>query len=171
MFVVGFLLTDIVRNIFILSNLRWNHVKCFVEKRLDLEYFASGEDLPGFNTLSADDKAMLKAELKTIKQPKRKADGSSSSKDEPDAKKSKPDEEAMKKQNKKMFYYRDLLQKSLSKNELQDLLEANGQAPAVGVDRSLDRLADIMTFGALKPCPECKNGQFVYRFVGGFFSN
>ena len=147
--------------IFLLS--RWHHVKCFVENRLDLEFFASGEDLPGVNTLSADDKAMLKTELKSIKQPKRKADQTSTSKDEPDAKKAKPDEEAMKKQNKKMFYYRDLLQKSLSKNELQDLLEANGQAPAVGVDRTLDRLADIMTFGALKQCPECKNGQFVYR--------
>ena len=55
------------------------------------------------------------------------------------------------------------LQKSLNKNELQDLLEANGQAPAVGLERTLDRLADIMTFGALVACPECKNGQLVFR--------
>jgi len=77
-----------------------------------MEYFASGEDLPGFNTLSADDKAMLKSELKAVKAPKRKTDDNASSKDEPSAKKPKVDEEAMKKQNKKMFYYRDLLQVS-----------------------------------------------------------
>ena len=131
-----------------------------MEKRADLEYFASGEELSGFNTLSADDKAMLKSELKATKAPKRKQEEASA--DEPDSKKTKQDEEELKKQNKKMFYYRDLLQKSLNKAELQDLLEANGQAPATGVERSLDRLADIMTFGALVPCNECKTGQLVF---------
>ena len=103
---------------------------------------------------------MLKSELKAITAPKRKLEETSA--DEPDSKKSKKDEEELKKQNKKMFYYRDLLQKSLNNNELKDLLEANGQAPAVGVERSLDRLADIMTFGALVPCKDCKNGQLVF---------
>ena len=32
----------------------------------------------------------------------------------------------------------------------------------------LDRLADIMTFGALKPCEECKNGQFAFRSGVGY---
>jgi hypothetical protein len=105
---------------------RWHHVKCFVEKRADLEYFASGEDLAGFHTLSPDDKVMLRAELKATKAPKRKTEDP---KDVPDAKKSKQDEEALKKQNKKMFYYRDLLEKALTKAELQDLLEANDQVP------------------------------------------
>ena len=38
----------------------------------------------------------------------------------------------MKKQNKKMFYYRDLLQKNLKKKELENLLEFNNQEIPVG---------------------------------------
>ena len=40
----------------------------------------------------------------------------------------------MKKQNKKMYYYRDQLQRQLKKTELQDLLESNGQEICPGVD-------------------------------------
>ena len=32
----------------------------------------------------------------------------------------------------------------------------------------LDRLGDIMTFGALEPCQECQNGQLVYRSGIGY---
>ena len=32
----------------------------------------------------------------------------------------------------------------------------------------LDRLGDIMTFGALEPCTECDNGQLVYRSGVGY---
>lgn len=32
----------------------------------------------------------------------------------------------------------------------------------------LDRLSDVMTFGALEPCPECKEGQLVYRSGVGY---
>lgn len=74
----------------------------------------------------------------------------------------------MKKQNKKMFYYRDQLQRQLKKNELQDLLESNGQEVCSGVDSMLDRLSDVLTFGALEPCPECKSGQLVYRSGVGY---
>ena len=42
--------------------------------------------------------------------------------------------EDMKKQNKKMFYYRDQLERQLKKTELQDLLESNGQEICPGVD-------------------------------------
>jgi len=80
-----------------------------VEKREELEFFASGEELAGFNTLSADDKEMLRSELKTIAQKKRKAEEAARV-DEPDTKKSKVDEKEIKQQNIKMFYYRDLLQ-------------------------------------------------------------
>ena len=42
------------------------------------------------------------------------------------------DKEEMKKQNKKMFYYRDLLQKGLKKKDLEGLLEYNNQEIPVG---------------------------------------
>jgi hypothetical protein len=91
-----------------------------VEKREELEFFASGEELSGFNTFSADDKEMLRSELKPIAQKKRKAEEAARV-DEPDTKKSKVDEKEIKQQNIKMFYYRDLLQvpkKIISKFEL-----------------------------------------------------
>ena len=63
-------------------------------------------------------------------------------KDEPDSKKAKLDvkedpeasaqKEEMKKQNKKMFYYRDLLKKHCKKQELYSLLEHNKQEIPVG---------------------------------------
>ena len=112
--------------------------------------------------------------------------------DEPDSKKMKkedPEEaaekEKMKKQNKQMFYYRDLLSKHLKKQDLYNLLEHNKQEIPTGEvstwhlaggvlsaltpvslsqDRALDRLSDVMTFGALEPCKECPSGgQFVYQ--------
>ena len=60
---------------------------------------------------------------------KRKLEKSS---DEPDAKKVKTENdpketEMIKKQMKKIYYYRDLLERNLKKNELQDLLEYNDQ--------------------------------------------
>lgn len=42
----------------------WHHVDCFVKKRVELEFFESGDVLPGYNTLSVDDKKMLKGKLK-----------------------------------------------------------------------------------------------------------
>ena len=90
--------------------------------------------------------------------------------DEPDAKKIKVEDdskekEAIKKQMKKIFYYRDLLERNLKKGELKDLLEANGQDVPAGVEPMLDRLSDCMTFGALERCKECQSpgGQLVFR--------
>ncbi len=60
-----------------------------------------------------------------------KADG------EPDAKKSKMDDatkEKLKKQMKKMYYYRDMLEK-LDKKELVELLEYNDQEVPTGNDK------------------------------------
>ena len=37
----------------------WHHVKCFIEKREELEMFESIETVSGFETLSAEDKATL----------------------------------------------------------------------------------------------------------------
>lgn len=71
---------------------------------------------------------MLKSELTKLKR-KSEANGT----DEPDAKKIKveskpdPEKETMKKQNKKMFYYRDLLKKNCKKKEMESLLEHNHQ--------------------------------------------
>ena len=67
-----------------------------------------------------------------------------------------------------MFYYRDLLSKNLKRQELYSLLEHNKQEVPTGEDRALDRLSDIMTFGALEPCQECGGGQLVYQSGVGY---
>jgi len=74
----------------------------------------------------------------------------------------------MKKQSQKIYYYRDNLERALKKTELQDLLSFNNQDIPQGNDRMLDRLSDVMTFGNLLPCPECKEGQLVYRSGSGY---
>ena len=112
------------------------------------------------------------------KLPKVKRKIEANGKDEPDSKKMKidkedPEEKAikeeMKKQNKKMFYYRDLLSKHLKKQDLYNLLEHNKQEIPSGEEKALDRLSDIMTFGALEPCKECPSGgQLVYQSGVGY---
>ena len=47
------------------------------------------------------------------------------------------DKEEMKKQNKKMYYYRDLMQKQLKKKELEALLEHNKQEIPIGQVRRM----------------------------------
>lgn len=69
-------------------------------------------------------------------------------------------------QNKIMYKYRDQLEKNLTKQELIELLQSNDQDVPSGKERILDRLADIMTFGALLPCKECKHGQLVFDKFG-----
>merc|ERR1712223_394433 len=151
---------------------RWHHIDCFTKQREDLEYFDSGEKMGGFMTLSADDQNSIKSKLPQLK---RKIpienDGRSSKKvkqNEEENTKLNQQKEDMKKQNKKMFYYRDQLERQLKKTELQDLLESNGQEICPGVDSMLDRLGDIMTFGAIEPCQECESGQLVYRSGVGY---
>ncbi len=46
---------------------RWHHVKCFAEKREELEFFDAGENLAGFKTLSKDHQQLVKDELKPLK--------------------------------------------------------------------------------------------------------
>jgi len=152
---------------------RWYHLKCFADNREQLMFFCSGSKLAGLNTLSQEDQDKVTSQLPKVK---RKVEDVGT--DEPDSKKAKmevkedpaekAEKEEMKKQNKKMFYYRDLLKKHLKKAELYSLLEHNKQEIPTGEDRALDRLCDIMTFGALEPCMECNGGQLVYQSGVGY---
>ncbi len=94
---------------------KWHHIACFVKNRDDLEYFDGGDAMAGFMTLSPDDQTMVKS---AIKPSKRKIEHVKSE-DEPDGKKMKVEDEAnkeaIKKQVKKIFYYRDLLERNLTK--------------------------------------------------------
>ncbi|KAK4317648.1 hypothetical protein Pmani_011270 [Petrolisthes manimaculis] len=142
----------------------WHHVECFCKNRTELEFFLAADALPGFNTLSADDKKMLKAKLKKI-EVKRKAE------DEPDSAANKKikleDEKKLCKQNKIMFQHREALS-ILKRKELTYILECNEQYIPSGDSRMLDIIVDIMTFGALESCEVCHSNGLCYVYGQGY---
>ncbi|GLH03003.1 Poly [ADP-ribose] polymerase [Gryllus bimaculatus] len=146
----------------------WHHVDCFSKLRATLEYWESGSALPGFKTLTKDDQKMVESKLPKIQPIKKEETDEADGPSEPKKAKEDPDVEKRKKQNKLMFKFRDNLKKHLSKKELSLLLEHNNQEIPSGEERMLDRLSDIMTFGALQPCEQCKDGQFTFRSGVGY---
>ncbi|KAF5305635.1 hypothetical protein FQR65_LT07716 [Abscondita terminalis] len=135
----------------------WHHVSCFAKLRSELGYFESANALPGFKALNKDDQKSVLTELPAIKQeeiPEKKAkiedvvDGVDEAL-----------EKKLKEQTKLIYKYRDNL-KELHKKELTHLLEVNDQEVPSGVESILDALSDVMAFGALQSCTECKMGQF-----------
>lgn len=144
----------------------WHHVKCFAEERSALLFFAGGESLPGFNSLKKDDQAMVKNEIKPFKSdevPVKKL--KEEPKDAAELKEEKDKQKKMEKQNKLFHKYREALSE-LTKRDLEELLQKNSQKIPSGKNETLDRVADMMAFGALKPCPECKQGQLVLDTFG-----
>ncbi|XP_018335477.1 poly [ADP-ribose] polymerase [Agrilus planipennis] len=139
----------------------WHHLTCFAKLRSELQYFEGADKLPGFKTLNKEDQTVAKKEIPPIKQ-----------EDEPDAKKVKKEEDTvdnsnekeMKEQNKILYKFRDNLS-ALSKQELIDILDENDQEVPAGLDVILDRVSDLMTFGALLPCEKCK-GQLIFHKYG-----
>ncbi|KAK7863506.1 hypothetical protein R5R35_009060 [Gryllus longicercus] len=146
----------------------WHHVDCFSKLRATLEYWESGSALPGFKTLTKDDQKMVESKLPKIQPIKKEETDEADGPSEPKKAKEDPDAEKRKKQNKLMFKFRDNLKKHLNKKELSLLLEHNNQEIPSGEERMLDRLSDIMTFGALQPCEQCKGGQFTFRSGAGY---
>lgn len=147
----------------------WHHVDCFAEIRNDLGWFAGGQEIPGYKSLSKDEQDVVKKALPVIK-----------SQDVPDAKKpklekkdpeelkiDKENESLCKKQMETFFKFRDSVKKQMSRPQMQDLLEDNHQEPVVGdSEKLLDQVADLLTFGALRRCEVCKEGQFLFNNSG-----
>ncbi|XP_044593172.1 poly [ADP-ribose] polymerase [Cotesia glomerata] len=137
---------------------RWHHLECFSKIRNELEFFSSGNNLPGFKTLKKEDQALIKKTLPAIKES-----------EAPPVKKLKSEpvdtaeDEAMKKQNKKLFDTIDNL-KSVKKADMIAVLQQNNQFVPDGESRLRDSLADLLVFGSLPPCDKC-SGQF--RFKSG----
>ncbi len=90
------------------------------------------------------------------------------------SKKAKQEEETsaeinqLKEQMDTIYEYRDAL-KEKKKYELTPILRKNKQGDVLRLDPTLvlDHVADIMTFGSLKPCPKC-NGQFIFKSGIGY---
>ncbi|XP_059610160.1 poly [ADP-ribose] polymerase [Phlebotomus argentipes] len=143
----------------------WHHVECFVQCRQDVGYFTSGDQLPGYNALSKEDKNAVKKALPAVNE----ADlpvaikKVKTEKEEPEDKALK---KTMKKQNDKFFdLHRLLEERELKKNHLIDILEANKQDVPEGLDAVKNLVCDILVFGALKRCKEC-GGQLMFNDNG-----
>ncbi|CAH2075136.1 unnamed protein product, partial [Iphiclides podalirius] len=139
----------------------WHHLKCFAEKKVDLNFLGGGEELPGFKSLKKEDQTTVKQEIKKsegdevpIKKIKKEP------KDEADLKEEKELKKRLAEQSKLYDKSRNALSQ-LTKTELHELLETNNQDVLTGRDECLNHLADCMAFGVPQPCPECKQGQLV----------
>ncbi|KAG7202334.1 hypothetical protein KM043_018664 [Ampulex compressa] len=141
---------------------RWHHLECFAKLRATLEFYESGDLLPGAKDLSKDDQKTVKTTL-----PKINAEDAPPAvkkvKDEPE---DAAEEKQMKKQNEEIFSVRDVLS-GLKKDDLTTLLYSNDIQIPEGMSAILDCLSDAICFGALKPCPKCK-GQLVYTSGLGY---
>ncbi|XP_068156658.1 poly [ADP-ribose] polymerase [Drosophila tropicalis] len=144
----------------------WHHVECFAQMRSELGWFDTGENLPGFKSLKAEDKKEVQNALPAIK-----------SEDSPVVKKPKIEPEVqaeeaekmikLKKQNEIFFKYRDQLKAEMKKPDIENLLSTNGLQPIVGdSERLYDQAADLLAFGALEPCSECHSSQFMFNKSG-----
>lgn len=142
----------------------WHHAECFAKLRSELGYFEKGEALPGFNYLKKEDQAKVKQLLPAVKQediPAKKM--KAEPKDEVDSAQETIDENLYAQQQKAFFKIRDKIRDiNISKKDLISILTRNKQTIPEGVDACLERVCDILTFGALVPCPKCQ-GQYVLQ--------
>lgn len=90
---------------------------------------------------------------------------------EPEDEDSKQLAKTLKSQNDKLFKYRDNLKQEMTKQNMESLLRYNNQEPIAGdSEKLLDQTADLLTFGAIQSCPECKGTQFIFN-KSGYFCN
>ncbi|XP_030371333.1 poly [ADP-ribose] polymerase [Scaptodrosophila lebanonensis] len=144
----------------------WHHLDCFAQMRSELGWFDTGENLPGYESLKAEDKSAIKKVIPVIK-----TENASYAKkpklEDTNTPNSKEETKKFKKQNEYLFKIRDELKNCMSKPDILKLLESNGQQPIVGdSERLLDQIADLLAFGAIDPCPVCKSTQFIFQKSG-----
>ncbi|XP_032579281.1 poly [ADP-ribose] polymerase isoform X2 [Drosophila sechellia] len=144
----------------------WHHLECFAQLRSELGWFASGEDMPGFQSLADDDQAKVKNAIPPIK-----------SEGIPDTKRAKMElsdtneegekEQRLKDQNDAYFRFRDDIKNIMKKKDIDILLKSNNQQPVIGdTEKLFDQTADLLTFGAIESCSECNSSQFIFNKSG-----
>ncbi|KFB53219.1 AGAP003230-PA-like protein [Anopheles sinensis] len=142
----------------------WHHAECFAKLRSELGYFEKAEVLPGYRSMKPEDQAKLKQLLPAIKSedvPTKKI--KEEIKDEVDKAKDDEEEKQLAEQQKAFYKIRDKLKSlGVKKTELIEILEYNKQDVPEGADAVLDRVCDIILFGALERCKKC-GGQYVLQ--------
>lgn len=70
-------------------------------------------------------------------------------------------------QSKQLFQLRDLVADQMNKKDIIYLLEYNNQKPVIkDSEKTLNQLADMLTFGSLLPCPQCKGREILFSKSG-----
>ncbi|XP_053963564.1 poly [ADP-ribose] polymerase [Anastrepha ludens] len=143
----------------------WHHVECFAQLRSELGWSEKGDCLPGFQSLKKDDQSDVLKLLPAIKleaglEPK-KAKIEQNSKEEEEL------DKEIEKQSKHIFKLREMAADQMQKQDINSLLEYNNQEPTTGdSEKLLNQLADMLAFGALLPCPQCKGCQLLFSKSG-----
>ncbi|XP_045534555.1 poly [ADP-ribose] polymerase-like [Papilio machaon] len=150
--------------------LMWYHQKCFVDKREDLMFFATGKDIPGFENLRSEDQTMLMEKISDVDDDFISKKLKTCSNNGSDAEVNEELQDKLTEQSKVFDAYRNDL-KDLTKNEIHALLKENNLDLPSTREQCIDGLADCMAFGVPKKCPECNQGQlildnFYYRCTG-----
>ncbi|XP_003385071.1 PREDICTED: poly [ADP-ribose] polymerase 1-like [Amphimedon queenslandica] len=144
----------------------WYHFSCFFGPKMKL---VSVSQIGGMGGLRWDDQQKIQAKIDGgggATAGKKRKKGKSADGEENATKKQKktesPEDKALREQNEMIWKIRDKLESHLTKGELKDLLDANGQAIPKGESCILDACADGMVFGSLGLCEEC-GGQLRVR--------
>ncbi|KAH8234048.1 hypothetical protein KR032_007804 [Drosophila birchii] len=144
----------------------WHHLECFAQLRTELGWYMSGENLPGYSILKSDHQAEVKnliPLMETIgipeaKKPKIEKTNEAEKKEQ---------NSQIKNQNDLFFKFRDKLKNQMKKSDISRLLIWNNQQPLVGdSERLFDQAADLLAFGAIQSCFECKSAQFTFNNSG-----
>ncbi|XP_067616114.1 poly [ADP-ribose] polymerase isoform X1 [Eurosta solidaginis] len=141
----------------------WHHVECFAQLRSELCWFQKGDLLPGFKSLKNDDQSEVLKLLPAIdddsigicKKAKIELDGN------------EENLKLLKKQSAALFKIRDQIRYEIHRKDINILLEYNNQEPVSGdSEKLLNQLADMLVFGALSACPQCKGNQRLFTKSG-----
>lgn len=150
--------------------LMWHHVDCFVARRDELMFTKdkSPKILTGFMDLREKDRDTIfdklgKGDPSAAPTVKRKSENDDEVAAGPSAKKVKTEknadsgsEKVLEKQTKMIWKIRDKLSKEGSTSAVKELLDYNNQFLVTGEKDVLDVAADMLAFGALRLCPDCK---------------
>ncbi|XP_058116089.1 poly [ADP-ribose] polymerase-like [Anopheles ziemanni] len=142
----------------------WYHAECFAKLRSELGYFEKAEVIPGFGSIKPDDQANLKQLLPAVNAedvPTKKI--KEEVKDEVEKAKDDEEEKQLAAQQEAFYKIRDTLKNlRVTKLELTKILQHNKQDVPESTNEVLDRVCDIMLFGALERCQKC-GGQYVLQ--------
>ncbi|KAI0984775.1 hypothetical protein GJ496_007289 [Pomphorhynchus laevis] len=131
------------------------HIECFKANHKNFE--GTSESFVGFDKLTVTQKRKLNKVFGTNSRQKSKGindDKLLSSKS--------IEYKQLKKQSELMWKVRNTLSKSFDKQYLTALLRDNNQCVPIGEAEVLDAVVDMLCFGCLQSCPECK-GRLIYK--------